>query len=607
MLDEIPLFCITDGDATPFCVDILPTKTIDHLKTAIKEKRKPRFDDIAADELTLFQINVPSSPKRPIKLDRLTSQGINPQELDPTSGISELYEGDPPKKTIHILVQKSGTTGVVTSASVAGTSFLGKLPRFRSPSPPQDPDELKRQKLFLTREQSFKAGIDTSSPSSAAKPSQFSKQQEKNPILNGRPFAKTGPPIALFHTVFGEFLRDINDVNLPLTDYRIKLAEDFLWASADLYKDENARMTTIREILGKIVGDIVDAVCGGSDSRSNGVLLTSVGDQRAYRMILEGKNEVGAGGCDPTVQLAQYYRTYWSQTNTELFRDNCCCPTFGIAIAGPWMCIIGAVYLDVPVVQPLTPFVPLTSTPYHNASLSYIARVLEALRLGLTRLENFYSQRPNGNNRAQLLFPHLRSFTAANGTVTWFDYESQLTEERTRLVWKAKINDGTARVIVVKFTHRYDYAAHGLCATNKLAPRLLHFGGGTNDFSLAGLHVIIMEYISPCPLETTLVKDYSRQERQRFFQDIRQAITLLHSNGYVFGDLRIPNILVHKRNGGYHAMLIDFEWGGLQGATQYPPSISRTINWPHGVLRSGAIVMAHDIALLNELQALLEI
>ncbi|KAF9429855.1 hypothetical protein BGZ76_001088 [Entomortierella beljakovae] len=590
------LFCILDGDSSPFNVKLEADATIDDLKNAIKEDKSPLLDDIRANELLLFQVAIPDEGTQ-VNLNKVDS----PRPLvSATAEISEVFGTSQAKKTIHVIVQRP-SAAVVTSTPAADTTIS-------NPSPPQDPEESKRQKLFETREQSFQAGIDTSSPCSAAKPSRFSEQQEKNPIFNGRPFAKTGPPIALLHTVFGEFLRDINDANLPLTDDRIKLTENFVWSSTDLYRYEKARMTTVKEILEEFFGDAMDAVCGGSYSRSNGVLLTSVGDQQVYRLILVGRNEIGVGGCDPTVQLAQYYRTCWSQTNTVLFRGNCCCPTFWIAIAGSWMCILGAVYLDVPIVQPLTPFVSLTSTPYHNANLSYIARVLEALRLGLTRLENFYSQsQTNGNNSAQLMFPHLRSFTAADGTVTWFDYESQLTEERTRLVWKAKINDVTARVIVVKFTHRYDHAAHGLCATNQLAPRLLHFGGGTNDYSLAGLHVVIMEYISPCPLRTSLVKDYSRQERQRLFQDIWQAVTLLHSNGYVFGDLRIPNILVHKRNGENHAMLIDFEWSGPQGVTLYPLSISRTIHWPHGVLRGGAIVMAHDIALLNELQVLLEI
>jgi hypothetical protein len=123
-----------------------------------------------------------------------------------------------------------------------------------------------------------------------------------------------GPPVALFHTVFGEFSRDMNDANLPLTDEIIRITEDFLWESADIYKNEETRLTKIKATLGKVFGDIVDAICG-NEARSDGVLLTSIGGERAYRMILEEKNEIGIGGCDPTIQFAQYYRTYWSQNN----------------------------------------------------------------------------------------------------------------------------------------------------------------------------------------------------------------------------------------------------------------------------------------------------
>src|SRR6185312_3703268 len=127
------------------------------------------------------------------------------------------------------------------------------------------------------------------------------------------------------------------------------------------------------------------------------------------------------------------------------------------------MCILGAVFLDKAVIQPLTPFIPLSVTPPDDTSLDYIARILEALRLSFTTLDNFYRGLANSNDDGQQrYFPHFREFTDSP-----FTYISQLTEP-TRLVWKAKITHDQ-RLIVVKFTRRYNDTAHALCARNQLA------------------------------------------------------------------------------------------------------------------------------------------
>ena len=129
---------------------------------------------------------------------------------------------------------------------------------------------------------------------------------------------------------------------------------------------------------------------GKGDSACDGNLMTDVGNQVAYRMILEAKNEIGKGGYDPTIQMSLYYHNYWSQEDSQRIRDICCCPTFGIAIAGPWMCILGAIFLEDAVVQPLTPFIFLSTTPADDESLGYITRVLSMLKRSTTSLDHFY-------------------------------------------------------------------------------------------------------------------------------------------------------------------------------------------------------------------------
>ncbi|CAG8621677.1 7385_t:CDS:2, partial [Paraglomus occultum] len=55
-------------------------------------------------------------------------------------------------------------------------------------------------------------------PSNGAKPKKFREKQQKDPtVYNGRPFERTGPPIALYNEIFGRFIQESNDENLVMT------------------------------------------------------------------------------------------------------------------------------------------------------------------------------------------------------------------------------------------------------------------------------------------------------------------------------------------------------------------------------------------------------
>ncbi|KAG0239337.1 hypothetical protein BG011_003942, partial [Mortierella polycephala] len=69
--DTLTLFCLVDGESTSnaFAVEIESTKTISGLKDLIKAKKTPKFDDIAANELTLWQATIPEEEEGIITLD----------------------------------------------------------------------------------------------------------------------------------------------------------------------------------------------------------------------------------------------------------------------------------------------------------------------------------------------------------------------------------------------------------------------------------------------------------------------------------------------------------------------------------------------------------
>ncbi|KAF9319579.1 hypothetical protein BG006_002966, partial [Podila minutissima] len=101
------LFCLVDGEtpSSAFPVEIELTKTIGDLKKLIKTEKTNSFHDVDANELTLWRVSVPivaANKHKPFILTEIDSA----TELDPTDDISDIFEETPPKKTIHVIVQR---------------------------------------------------------------------------------------------------------------------------------------------------------------------------------------------------------------------------------------------------------------------------------------------------------------------------------------------------------------------------------------------------------------------------------------------------------------------------------------------------------------------
>ncbi|KAF9308194.1 hypothetical protein BG003_011449, partial [Podila horticola] len=100
MDNRMSLFYLVDGEATSnaFPVEIESTKTIDDLKDLIKNKKTPRFDDIAADELTLWRVSIPDADDDddddlPILLDNIP--GKDRKKPKTTRELSDIFNEKP--------------------------------------------------------------------------------------------------------------------------------------------------------------------------------------------------------------------------------------------------------------------------------------------------------------------------------------------------------------------------------------------------------------------------------------------------------------------------------------------------------------------------------
>ncbi|KAG0247856.1 hypothetical protein BG011_000804, partial [Mortierella polycephala] len=105
MAEMLTLFCLVEGGTVPFSTDISPTRTIDHLKKLIKTEKAVEFSDVDADQLTLWHVSIPVDLVK--KNDVILFDAIDTkQELMPTDDLSDVFVEKPPKKTIHIIVQR---------------------------------------------------------------------------------------------------------------------------------------------------------------------------------------------------------------------------------------------------------------------------------------------------------------------------------------------------------------------------------------------------------------------------------------------------------------------------------------------------------------------
>lgn len=153
------------------------------------------------------------------------------------------------------------------------------------------------------------------SPSDGAKVTNFGSEQEKGPVLNGRPFYNRGPPIAIFHPVFSRFLqlirRDLRELEahncIPQTF--VNSVHKFLLVSSKVYKKEHDRRHALEPILEELLA-MEDAVANADSSCSDSQQSFRAQGQRLVSLLWELKNEIGAGGCCPVVQSSLSYRKY---------------------------------------------------------------------------------------------------------------------------------------------------------------------------------------------------------------------------------------------------------------------------------------------------------
>ena len=288
---------------------------------------------------------------------------------------------------------------------------------------------------------------------------------------------------------------------------------------------------------------------------------------------------------------------------------------------------MGVVWADRFIVQRLTDMVYLgIDSACSDDRIYRVARLFTAIRDFLKRLEEYYlqvDQLDTVPDSLQPNEPHPRFFPQCTqyhcrkqNKLVNIKYTRAIDDsDPANLTYVAEtVGETPSSEVIVKFSDRYGYEPHQLLAEKGRAPELYYVGllDGKQDVSdceeargsgrTCGLYngplrMIVMEHLDG--------KDAGEMEHEEWpttaYDDVKAAVKCLHEAGFVFGDLRRPNVVFSPKTIGsdeVQAQLIDFDWAGREGEVYYPPGLSMNAGWTEGIESFKKIEKRHDMDML---------
>ncbi|KAH7886464.1 hypothetical protein F5I97DRAFT_1928318 [Phlebopus sp. FC_14] len=607
LLHEVfTLNCLVFGDDSShiFQVTVPKMSQLAALRDAIKEKKRNRFSAVDADELDVYGVSV--SPGK-IAGDLLSDK----TPLQPLDKLPTLFGIAPPGDKVHIVVRPR--LAVETQTSDEEEDIVTELANGKV-SPFLDFEWLTAPWKAFVRTCTLQS--DSRTPSAAAKSNEYVTIQgkDKTRIYDGHyprehPVDTNAPPIQLFNPAFAYFSSKAFDPNYnPPPDF-IRNVRELSTGFAAIYHSEELRSDHLQPLLEKVLDRHIFVTQNRDRTTPDGQIFSQRGT--IPLMIEEEKNEFGDGGSDPSTQVSFSFLRVYSQAKAEQLRNKCCCPTFLIAHAGPWLAVLGGVISSRCIVQRLTDYIWV---PVHSVGddrhYFRIARVLYALKESIDRLESWTqhvmksgetfdtkSLRSNPSSPLHPRFCPTPNVYLRGDTRVTFEYLQPLERYPSCVTYLARTTEDRHKV-VVKFVTEYGNEAHHMMGEAGYAPKLLFYGPINVDAdmpSYGNLRMVVMDYVDGLMLCDAKEK---RKVPPDFHSDLAEAIQKLHDEGFVFGDLREPNIMI-TNDDKPKVQLIDFNWAGKKGEARYPVSISRSIQWPEGVQGLELIDEAHDKAMLK--------
>ncbi|KAG7440396.1 uncharacterized protein BT62DRAFT_938068 [Guyanagaster necrorhizus] len=334
----------------------------------------------------------------------------------------------------------------------------------------------------------------------------------------------------------------------------------------------------------------------------------------AAGVICEEKAELGWSG-EGSIQGSFSYAQYWTLKDTQVcdlssvhlhadlsllqhehFFKACCCPSFIISIAGPWIVTLGAVFTTQPILG--------NGRANDDDHALRLARVFQSLRLAIDDLEKYYKELGLSDPHSlqtTCFFPDITEYDD-DMKVVRFQYLRPLEIDAACVTLLAKLDEAHGEEqVVVKFVERYGAEAHRLLASKGKAPALKYCGPISSDgkYWYGSLQMVVMGFLRG----QTVAQKYEVSIAETVREAVRGAVRILHDQSLVHGDIGTPNIVIVDGAGdeGERMRIIDFDWAGEQGKVRYPLHLSDYIRNTLRVKDYDIITFQHDMTMVNAL------
>jgi hypothetical protein len=164
-------------------------------------------------------------------------------------------------------------------------------------------------------------------PSSAAKSAAYWEVQkdDKHAIHDGRHapagISTIAPPIEIFHPIFNDFIRFIDDPNVQPTPEDLDNVRTLMSLASGIYLSEEYLMkikAQLRQVLVKI---LFNAKADDDETEADVILKTMINSAQFMTLALEWRRELGEGGYDSSTQAGLSMKRAWLESNVGY---NCC-------------------------------------------------------------------------------------------------------------------------------------------------------------------------------------------------------------------------------------------------------------------------------------------
>ncbi|CAG8753387.1 19750_t:CDS:2, partial [Racocetra persica] len=142
----------------------------------------------------------------------------------------------------------------------------------------------------------------------------------------------------------------------------VQVYHDFIHKMADIYPSEHEHSKNFKEKFRQLFGEELKIICLDDESSNDSVLECNFHSFSVLCLLAKIKNKISTSKCDPTTKAETSYAKYYTQEKNEELLKWCNWPSFILYLARPWMCVLGAVYVEKPIIDPLTDLIPLIST-----------------------------------------------------------------------------------------------------------------------------------------------------------------------------------------------------------------------------------------------------